>query len=60
MVVPFGNTLHVSGVDAAALEAAVAAYRDRADLEWRRTRPGLEDAFIHYMREAQDNFREAA
>jgi ABC-2 type transport system ATP-binding protein len=56
MVVPFGNTLHVSGVDAAALEATVAAYRNRADLEWRRTEPGLEDAFIHFMRNAQDNF----
>ena len=56
MVVPFGNTLHVSGVDAAALEATVAAYRDRPGLEWHRTQPGLEDAFIHFMRNAQDNF----
>jgi len=56
MVVPFGSTLHVSGVDAAALDATVAAYRNRADLEWRRTEPGLEDAFIHFMREARDNF----
>ena len=56
MVVPFGNTLHVSGVDAAALEATIAAYRNRADLEWRRTAPGLEDAFIHFMRDTQDNY----
>jgi ABC-2 type transport system ATP-binding protein len=57
MVVPFGNTLHVSGVDETALEQAVTAYRDRADLQWRRTKPGLEDAFIHFMREAEDNFQ---
>ena len=56
MVVPFGNTLHVSGEDGAALELAVAAYRDRPGLEWRRASPGLEDAFIHFMRDAQDNF----
>ena len=57
MVVPFGNTLHVSGVDEAALEQAAAAYRGRADLDWRRTEPGLEDAFIHFMRGAEDNFQ---
>jgi ABC-2 type transport system ATP-binding protein len=57
MVVPFGNTLHVSGVDEAALDQAAAAYRGRTDLEWRRTEPGLEDAFIHFMREAKDNFQ---
>jgi ABC-2 type transport system ATP-binding protein len=57
MVVPFGNTLHVSGEDAAALESAIAGYRNRADLEWRRAVPGLEDAFIHFMRDAPDNFQ---
>ncbi|MGH8634656.1 MAG: ABC transporter ATP-binding protein [Burkholderiales bacterium] len=57
MVVPFGNTLHVSGEDEAALEQAVAAYRNRPDLEWRRAEPGLEDAFIHFMREARDNYQ---
>jgi ABC-2 type transport system ATP-binding protein len=57
LVVPFGMTLHVSGVDGTALEAAVAKYRDRAGLEWRRTSPGLEDAFIRLMQQAQDNAR---
>ena len=28
MVAPFGTSLHVSGRDAAALEAAIAPYRD--------------------------------
>ena len=50
MVVPFGNSLHVSGGDPAALEAAIAAYRDRPDLQWHAAEPSLEDAFIHYMR----------
>jgi len=57
MVAPFGNTLHVSGVDEDALERTVAAYRTRPGLEWRRTAPGLEDAFIHFMRDARDNFQ---
>jgi ABC-2 type transport system ATP-binding protein len=57
MVVPFGNTLHVSGEDAAALDRLAAAYAGRNGLEWERTRPGLEDAFIHFMRQAEDSFR---
>jgi ABC-2 type transport system ATP-binding protein len=54
-VVAFGNTLHVSGRDAAKLEAAIAAVRDPRH-EWRRTRSGLEDVFISLMDEAKDNF----
>jgi ABC-2 type transport system ATP-binding protein len=57
MVVPFGNVLHVSGVDAGALEATVERYRRRPGLTWRHTDPGLEDAFIHFMRNARDNFQ---
>ena len=57
MVVPFGNVLHVSGIDAAALETTVESYSGQPGLTWRRTAPGLEDAFIHFMRNAQDNFR---
>lgn len=53
MVVPFGNTLHVSGTDPVVLEQTIDAYRARPDLEWRRTEPGLEDAFIHFMHGAQ-------
>jgi ABC-2 type transport system ATP-binding protein len=58
MVVPFGNTLHVSGVDADALESALAPFRARPGLDWRRTQPGLEDVFIRMMDGAQDNFRQ--
>jgi len=49
MVVPFGSTLHVSGTDEQALAQALAAYQSRADLEWRRIEPGLEDVFIRMM-----------
>lgn len=56
MVTRFGNALHVSGNDADALDAALAPYRAREDIEWSRTEPALEDVFIHLMRQAADNF----
>ena len=56
MVVPFGNTLHVSGTDAEALRRTIAAYSTRAGLEWREAEPSLEDVFINLMSQAPDNF----
>jgi ABC-2 type transport system ATP-binding protein len=49
MVVPFGNTLHVSGLDESQLDAALTPFRQRPELSWRRTQPGLEDVFIRMM-----------
>jgi ABC-2 type transport system ATP-binding protein len=49
MVVPFGNALHVSGTDAAALEASLAGLADRPGVEVRPVAAGLEDVFIHLM-----------
>jgi ABC-2 type transport system ATP-binding protein len=46
--VAFGNELHVSGVDAAALGRAIAPFRTPEYL-WREIGPGLEDVFIHLM-----------
>jgi ABC-2 type transport system ATP-binding protein len=46
---PFGNSLHLSGTDRAALDAAVAPLRDDPDLAWERVPPGLEDVFILLM-----------
>jgi ABC-2 type transport system ATP-binding protein len=56
MVAPFGAVLHVSGTDADALEAAIAPWRERAGLVWRRIEPTLEDVFIHLMGRTKDNF----
>ncbi|KAF7599574.1 MAG: multidrug ABC transporter ATP-binding protein [Candidatus Dactylopiibacterium carminicum] len=56
MVTHFGNSLHVSGSDAAALEAATAAHRADPRQHWQLTRPALEDLFIHLMGQAHDNF----
>ena len=57
MVAPFGSTLHVSGHDEAALEAAIAPFRDRPGLIWTRSTPSLEDVFIALMGRAKDNFQ---
>jgi ABC-2 type transport system ATP-binding protein len=57
MVAPFGNSLHVSGRDATALEAAIAPYRDRPGLDWQRASPSLEDVFIDLMGKAKYNFQ---
>ena len=56
MVAPFGATLHVSGSDGALLDASVAPFREEPGLEWSRGLPTLEDAFIHLMGGAVDNF----
>lgn len=46
-VTAFGDTLHVSGTDAAALDHALASLRE--GYERNRIEPGLEDVFIHLM-----------
>jgi ABC-2 type transport system ATP-binding protein len=45
----FGVTLHISGTDEAALERAIAPFRSRKGFEWTKSRPSLEDVFIHLM-----------
>ena len=56
MVAPFGASLHVAGRDGAALDATVAAYKERPDLEWSLSTPSLEDVFIDLMGRSEDNF----
>jgi ABC-2 type transport system ATP-binding protein len=48
--VPFGETLHISGSDAEALEKAIAPFR-APPYQWRTAESGLEDIFIHLMEE---------
>src|SRR5262252_121776 len=56
MVAPFGNSLHVSARDRAALEAAIAPYRNDPHLMWEPAEPSLEDVFIDLMSKARDNY----
>jgi ABC-2 type transport system ATP-binding protein len=55
-VTAFGNTLHVTGEDAAALEQAARPFRSE-HLVWKPSTPGLEDVFIHLMVGAPDNMQ---
>jgi ABC-2 type transport system ATP-binding protein len=54
-VAPFGTSLHASGTDRKALEAAIAPFR-RDPYQWTEVAPTLEDVFIHLMGQAQDNW----
>ena len=56
MVAPFGNSLHVSGRDAAALEETVARHR-RPELTWTKSEPSLEDGFLELMARSRDNLQ---
>ncbi|HEX6265371.1 MAG TPA: ABC transporter ATP-binding protein [Burkholderiales bacterium] len=56
-VTAFGNTLHVTGEDEAALEQAIRPFFAEEGLAWRRAEAGLEDVFIHLMENVQDNFQ---
>ena len=47
-VTAFGNTLHVTGEDEAALEKAIAPFQ--GEFRWERAQTGLEDVFIHLMK----------
>lgn len=48
-VAPFGETLHVTGTDRAALLSAVAPFRSDPALVWSDGGTTLEDVFIHLM-----------
>jgi len=59
MAAPFGTTLHVSGRDRAALEAAIQPWR-RPPLTWSETQPTLEDVFIQLIHDLEASQDEAA
>ena len=50
--VAFGSSLHVSGDDPAALEAAILPFRT-GEYAWQRIESGLEDVFIHLVDEGR-------
>ena len=52
-VAAFGAGLHVGGRDDAALERAIAPYRENSGLTWLRTQPNLEDVFIDLVARAE-------
>jgi ABC-2 type transport system ATP-binding protein len=56
-VARFGSALHVSGRNEAALEAAIAPWREQPGLTWTHTKTGLEEAFIYLMTGSEDNFQ---
>jgi ABC-2 type transport system ATP-binding protein len=57
MVAPFGTSLHVSGRDKAALETAIAPWRENSAWHWQHSAPSLEDVFIDLMGRSKDNFQ---
>lgn len=48
-VAPFGDSLHVSGIDADALDKAIKPYMRRSGTKWHKEQPSFEDVFISYM-----------
>src|SRR5215813_1909090 len=58
-VAAFGAGLHVGGRDAAALEQAIAPYRNDPMLIWQHTAPNLEDVFIDLVAHAEAEQRAA-
>ncbi|TAL38768.1 MAG: ABC transporter ATP-binding protein [Alphaproteobacteria bacterium] len=55
-VAPFGDSLHVSCADKAAMEKVIGPLRRDNAYKWTETEPSLEDVFIYYTKSAKDNF----
>jgi ABC-2 type transport system ATP-binding protein len=55
-VAAFGNTLHVAGDDDGLLQAALAPWREHAELQVSRASANLEDVFISLIGRSKDNF----
>lgn len=52
-VAPFGDSLHISGTNAHALAEAIAPYQSDVNYQWQLSAASMEDAFIHFMTQAQ-------
>ncbi|MGH6961526.1 MAG: ABC transporter ATP-binding protein, partial [Dongiaceae bacterium] len=57
MVAAFGTALHVTGSDAAQVEAGIAPFRDDPRYAWEPAEPSLEDVFIHTLARAGNDRR---
>ena len=55
-VAAFGNSLHVAGRDAQAIQAALKPFEGRANLTTAESKANLEDVFISLIGQAQDNY----
>jgi ABC-2 type transport system ATP-binding protein len=53
-VASFGTVLHVTGSNRERLKAALEPLMDEPGRRWREVQPGLEDVFIHLMRNADE------
>ncbi|MGH8712503.1 MAG: ABC transporter ATP-binding protein [Casimicrobiaceae bacterium] len=53
-VAAFGDALHVTGSDRDALKTALAPLMSETGRHWREVEPGLEDVFIHLMRDVDN------
>ena len=56
-VTAFGNTLHVTGEDEAALERALSPFFNQENLRWNKVESSLEDVFIHLMENVSDDYQ---
>jgi ABC-type multidrug transport system ATPase subunit len=50
----FGRSLHVAGMDRAALERAIKSFDPAGALSWHEVEPGLEDVFIHLLSQSEE------
>jgi ABC-2 type transport system ATP-binding protein len=50
----FGRSLHVAGMDRAALERAIKSFQSGGSLNWHEVEPGLEDVFIHLLSQTEE------
>jgi len=55
-IAPFGDSLHISGVDEQKLLLAIEPFRHESDYQWRAAATSLEDTFIYYMNKPAGDF----
>ncbi|NRB10952.1 MAG: ABC transporter [Rickettsiaceae bacterium] len=56
-IAPFGESLHISGTNPDTLSAAINPYKNNPSYHWQLVDTSMEDAFIHYMANAEKENR---